>query len=197
MQRDTDPGPHLGDAELARFVDGTLPEEARACLEAHLASCAECRAELHSVVRIVRTRSSVRRRSLLPIATALAAGLALVLVSRSRPIEVTPDAPSRRVRQLPESASSIEIVAPADESHLRSVESVTFTWRRLGEEAAYRLTLSDEAGRPIWSTATSDTTVVLPLEIALANGASYFWYVDALGVDGRSSTSGVRRFTVP
>jgi hypothetical protein len=34
------------------------------------------------------------------------------------------------------------------------------------------------------------------VDVSLSGGGTYFWYVDALDADGRSVTTGTRRFTI-
>jgi len=58
----------------------------------------------------------------------------------------------------------------------------------------YLIRVTDERGAAVWSTETGDTSVILPAEIALLSGRQYYWYVDALGADGRSLTTGTHRF---
>jgi anti-sigma factor RsiW len=102
-------GPHLDDT-LSAYLDDELAPAARRETEAHLAGCAECRAELEEVagarqaIRIMpvhATRrplldqafpaSTPRRRALWALAAAVAAAIALVL---PREPEVAPSLPS-------------------------------------------------------------------------------------------------------
>jgi hypothetical protein len=72
----------------------------------------------------------------------------------------------------------------------------TFAWHAGDAGSRFKLTLVDEQGATLWSVDTGDTVVTPPHDVFLAPGRTYFWYVDALGADGRSMTSGAHRFTV-
>jgi anti-sigma factor RsiW len=102
-------GPHLDDT-LSAYLDDELAPAARREAEAHLAGCAECRAELDEVaaarqaIRIMPVHSArrplldqafpastPRRRALWALAAAVAAAIAIVL---PREPEVAPSLPS-------------------------------------------------------------------------------------------------------
>jgi anti-sigma factor RsiW len=102
-------GPHLDDT-LSAYLDDELAPAARREAEAHLAGCAECRAELDEVaaarqaIRIMPVHSTrrplldrafpavtPRRRAVWALAAAVAAAIALVL---PREPEVAPSLPS-------------------------------------------------------------------------------------------------------
>src|SRR5688572_22565271 len=64
---------HLDSNQIAAYVDGGVHGEERMSIEAHLAGCAECRAEVADVSRIVRTAPAARRfpsRIWIPVAAA-------------------------------------------------------------------------------------------------------------------------------
>jgi len=67
---------------------------------------------------------------------------------------------------------------------------IRFTWSAGPEGSTFRFTLLDERGERVWSSETGDTTIVLPAEIEVTPGRSYYWYVDALAPDGRTLTAG-------
>src|SRR5688572_19024755 len=70
---------HLESNEIAAYVDGDVHGEDRLSIQAHLAACAECRAEVAEVSRIVRTAPAARRiPSRVWIPAAAAAVFALV-----------------------------------------------------------------------------------------------------------------------
>jgi anti-sigma factor RsiW len=102
-------GPHLDDT-LSAYLDDELAPAARREAAAHLAGCAECRAELDEVatarqaIRILPVHSAYRplldqafpasnprRRAVWALAAAVAAAIALVL---PRDPEVAPSLPS-------------------------------------------------------------------------------------------------------
>jgi hypothetical protein len=90
---------------------------------------------------------------------------------------------------------TLEAISPLDGA-VTAKDSVVFTWRSLGTEVSYRLTLTDERGDLIWSVGTTDTMVLLPSSAKLLSGRTNIWYVDALLADGRSATTGARRFRI-
>ncbi len=182
------PNLHLETGEVASYLDRALAPDEQARVEAHLADCADCRRELIEVSRLRHARFRSRWWVLGPALAAAAA--ALFFVTRS------PDTPATEpvLRDGGEPALTIGLVAPGDSAV--SPGSLTFTWRSAAPRASYRLTLSDERGDVVWSATSIDTTQRPPSRVSWRTGRTYFWYVDALLPDGRSVTSGVRRFTV-
>ncbi len=182
------PNLHLETGEVASYLDRALAPDEQARVEAHLADCADCRRELIEVSRLRHARFRSRWWVLGPALAAAAA--ALLFVTRS------PDTPATEpvLRDGGEPALTIGLVAPGDSAV--SPGSLTFTWRSAAPRASYRLTLSDERGDVVWSATSIDTTQRPPSRVSWRTGRTYFWYVDALLPDGRSVTSGVRRFTV-
>src|SRR5207302_10761246 len=107
-------------------------------------------------------------------------------------------APSEGVRAAAGrgAAASIQVpvIAPPSDSAVDAAR-VVFVWRSMEPRGPCRLTLMDAAGARLWSISTRDTWVTLPVEVRVAPGRTYLWYVDALAGDGRSSSSGVRSFS--
>ena len=194
-----EPAPHLRTAEVAGYVDGALTSSDNERVRAHLAECDECRAEVMAVHRLVRTQP-LQRRSRILIPTALAAAaVAFVLIARFQGSESStrPDiVRSDSVSADADAVVRIGVVEPHDGDTVPATRA-RFGWRALTADATYRFTLTDQSGRTVWTTSAPDTLVMLPSEITLQSGSSYFWYVDALRSDGRSATSGVHRVVVP
>jgi hypothetical protein len=86
-------------------------------------------------------------------------------------------------------------VTPAEGASVRG-DSVAFLWRSEGSDVHYVLTVTDQNGDVVWTEGTQDTIIVPPREIGLKPDGVYFWYVDALLADARSSTTGVREFII-
>lgn len=197
--REKTAGAHLTNGEIAAYLDHKLSAADQARVEGHLAECEPCRAEVLEVAGLLE---SLPRRTRWYVAgpAAAAVAAAVVLFLMFRPGEISgPRPPVMRGDQAPagEATASIEVVTPAAGQTI-SPESLVFTWRAAGTDAHYRLTLTDEDGDIVWSTALSDTSYVLPPELVLQRGRVYFWYADALLPDGRSVTTGVREFrTLP
>jgi hypothetical protein len=182
---------HLENGLAAAYVDGRLVAEDLAWVEAHLAECDACRLEIVAVRRLLRRRT--RRFAWLAVAgLGVAAALLLVLF---RPSEQDG---SRKPPLRGGDASVVEAPVAIDPpaNAMISTESIRFTWRGSGAAVSYRLTLTDERGDVVWSTQTTDTAVVISRSVRLGSGRVYYWYVDALLPDGRSTTTGVHRFDV-
>jgi len=89
-------------------------------------------------------------------------------------------------------AARLAVVAPTASAEV-AVDSVVFTWRSAGVGANYRVTVATEDGSTVWTGTTGDTTVSLPDSVTLAPSRTWFWYVDALFPDGRSTSTGIQR----
>jgi anti-sigma factor RsiW len=208
-------GAHLSDSELAGFVDNRLDQAARHLAMAHLDACAECRAELIAITNLARGAavsssqrltgssshrlivSSWRRGRGLVVASvgALAAGLAGIMLYRGT---VDPGEPADTVR-APVIASTesprIVAVAPRDGASLQRQADRVFTWQSYDSDN-YRFVILQEDGTPLWSLDTHDTSLVLPADVSLRPGGTYFWRVDA-HADGITASSGTMRLQVP
>ena len=177
---------HLSPESLSGFLDDDLSADERTGVEIHLASCAECRAELADV----RSLLLPRKRSWLPFlvpAAAAAAVLLVLLLPRDAQV------PSG-TRAGPPAEMPLAVVSPAPGAEVAQ-GPVTFTWRSAGAGASYALTLQESDGRVAWTSLVTDTVAVLPDSLALAPGRTWFWFVDVMLPDGRALSTGVRRFT--
>jgi hypothetical protein len=185
---------HLSSEELSAYLSNVAGETERENVERHLLSCAECRAELIDGQRALATVPSSKRvnRTWYGVAGLAAAAAILVSVWPSREVDRALQ-PVERNTPPASAAGAITIVSPVPGSQM-DASSRTFTWRR-DDGSSYKVTVTDETGRSIWSLTTQDTTVVLPSSVELAPGSRYFWYVDALRPDARSVTSGINSFS--
>lgn len=179
---------HLDATEVAAYVDGTLEQAARARVDAHLADCDDCRAEVVAVRRMVVGAPRWRRW---PVLAALAAAAVLLLV-------IWPRAPDQRgpersvVRDGEPAAAAVVLVAPDSVATL----PLSFAWHAVPDATTYRLSLTSATGELIWSGSTPDTAITVPDSVSLPAGGPYYYYVDALLADGTSGTSGVREVRV-
>jgi len=184
---------HLSDEEMARYLDRSLSAAERGEVDGHLASCAECRAEVRAAAQIVR---DLGQRSLWIRGSALAAAAAAVALIVTNPFaqDETRD-PTLRGPDTPLDVGDRQVTAvtPEDGASVQRSE-LTFVWRPLEADARYRFTLTNVLGEDIWSVDTVDTSLMVPADIELQQGENYLWYVDALLLDGRSVTTGTRRF---
>lgn len=185
--------PHISASELAAFVDRTLAPKQRAIIAAHLADCAECRAELVSATTAIAShgRGANRRRRTWTLGAVAAAAALLVVVVLPR-ADFATDPASGVERRAVERAGMLVTTAPEDGAVLET-DNVTLSW--LGEEgSSYRVTVTDDGGTTLWSALTSDASVAVPAGV-LAPAGRHYWYVDALRADGSSASSGARTFS--
>jgi len=178
---------HLDADHVAAMIDGTLDDEERARVVAHLADCALCRQEIADVRATQRSSpSSVRLRWVGSAAAAVLAGIFLIgpLLSRE------PAGPV--LRAAPAGSDVIEITAPSPTPD--PDRELVFTWRAVEPGAIYTLILMDESADVIWRVdGVRDTTARLPSDHPLQRGTTYLYAIDALLPDGRTITSGTRR----
>ena len=182
---------HPSPEEIAAYLSDALAPNERAVIEAHLARCRACRRQVTSAHALLRARP----RSLRWIGLAIAAALVVVLI-RPWSFRDTSDGGrdiERARPAAPAGSQAITALTPADGDTI-TVADVRFSWRGPRPELLYHLTLTDPGGRAVWATETRDTTAVLPPNVILEPGARYFWYVDALGTDAASWTTGTRVF---
>lgn len=206
-----EPFPHPSENVLAAFLDGEVGTDERARVEAHLERCPACRRALAETVEVLGAPSvgmssvgtsltTTRRRGRLPllaIGMALAASIAGVVVLRRAPSSPTDiegrtrnaAAPSGLDERIPQ----ITVVAPANGAE-RVAEHPAFVWRSVAADR-YGFRLLTDDGTAVWSSETADTTVVLPQDVRLERGRSYFWHVDALAA-GIVARTRAQRFTV-
>jgi hypothetical protein len=66
----------------------------------------------------------------------------------------------------------------------------------MGPDVRYRFSLTRSDGSEVWNGGTGDTTLTLLPDVALSVGETYFWWVDALLLDGRSVTTDLQPLTI-
>lgn len=191
---------HLTSNDVAAYLGPRLAQDDRRRVEAHLALCSECRAEVREVRSMLQSAPSARRSRAPAIALLGAAAAALLLLvtpwsALRRPGTATSGIGAER-SVLPDAGrDSVQIVAPAlDESV--APRSLRLVWRRGSRDAQFTVTLLNAQGDIRWSTTTRDSSVVVPDSVALASEATWVVYVDALRSDGTSARSSPRTFTV-
>lgn len=171
---------HLEVDETAAYVDGGVTGAERARMEAHLAACADCRAEVADVHRIVRSGGTSRGRATrVWIPAAAAAVLALMWAA------------PRALRQLGEPQHREEAVtmtvAPRPLIPVGSVDTVSaLVWAAVPSANSYRVRVFDADGTLLWERETADTVAAVPDSILLTPQGfllvpqrSYYWRVEA------------------
>lgn len=187
---------HLSDELVTAWLDGELDVESRARVAAHLADCDRCREEIVAVRQLLVQQSATelpvqRRRPIRYLVGAAAAAAAvwfLLVPSVRGPESRQRDGTNPDAGAVP----AVRVVAPGGE--VERADGTTFTWRAVGRDAQYTLTLTDAAGALLWQISTPDTAIVLPDHVQLAADRAYFWTVDALLADGDAATSGLKGF---
>lgn len=187
---------HPAAEDIAAYLSGQLAPGASSALDAHLADCRECRRLVVSSRRLLRTHRAPSRLIWL-VPPAAAAVLALVLLARVPGPDPWGGEPLRSDSAAAgsEPTIAIPIVFPAEGSMVRA-DAMVFVWRARAGGPLYRLSLTDAAGRELWSGETTDTILAPPARVLLEPGQTYFWTVDALTADGLSLTTRSKRFTV-
>lgn len=179
---------HLEPHEIAAYVDGDAGGEQRASIDAHLAVCAECRAEVADVSRIVRTvpvAGGVSRRIWIPAAAA--AALALLWVAPRALREQ--GGPQHREEAV------TTTVAPRPIAPVGPVDTVTdLVWSSVPYANNYRVRLFDADGTVLWEHESADTVVAMPDSIALRRQLLYYWRVEAHTGFDRSAASELVEF---
>jgi hypothetical protein len=178
--------------DLTSYLEGTLPSDRAAALEAHLAHCDACRADFVAARRALQPshRWPIRLLGGALLAAALLVGIPSLW---SRLGQVGPSGLERG--EPAPVAPLVSIAMPADGAPVPA-GAVQLIWRSVGADVQYRVTVTDSAGGRIWSAERPDTTLTLDATL-LSKASSYYWFVDALLADGRTRTSGTHRFSTP
>jgi len=172
------PDGHLDPHEVASYLSGAADPGARVRLEAHLADCEDCTAELVAVRRLHRPAAPTGGR--IALGAAAAAVIAVVLLG--------PRLGGRHVVEPPpvrgdSAADAVAAIAPPEGATLSGTP--TLVWRSLRDATAFRVAITSESGDSVWAAVVSDTAVTPPAGV-LATSSLYYWYVDALRNDGSS-----------
>jgi hypothetical protein len=164
---------HLPAHEIAAYADGSLAGDDRSRVESHLAACADCRAEVLEVSRIVRTAPGARRAPRrLWVPAAAAAALVLLWLG--------PRALHESTAEVHRDRTVATTVAPRPVAPVGVVDSArSLVWASLPRAERYRVALFDSEGRVLYEAQPADTSVALPDSIALAPGQTYLWKVEA------------------
>jgi hypothetical protein len=181
---------HITDDQLAGYLDRSLSSGAREQVEGHLADCAECRAEVLATARLLRSKKS---RKQWYVGSSLVAAAAVVLLVVANPFSTSTPGEAALRGPLDPGNQLISAVGPEDDATIGR-DGLTFVWSAIEPDARYHITLTNARGDDLWRDETTDTSMTVPASVNLVPGESYFWYVDALLLDGRSVTSGTRRF---
>lgn len=174
---------------MVAYLERRLDPTERARVEAHLADCAECTAEIADVRRLSRRAASPRRRIWSYSAAAAAAGLLLAVWIQSdwrRPGSPEFREPINPAAEVPSQLAPIGTdTAP-----------VTFRWSPVLGADRYRISLFDAEGSVLWEREVPGSTSVLPDSIRLTPGETYLWQVEARKGVGRWSATPLTEFRI-
>lgn len=182
-------GPHLTDAQVAAFIDGSLAGPDRLSAAAHLAACDECRDEIVSASSLAASIPR-RNRGRLPLVFATMAAAAAVLAVLWLPPKTNLD--QQMLERAADKSPGVVVASPADGTIVDS-DSVTLSWQGKSD-ASYRVTITDAGGRTLWTTTTTESHARVPDGELPADSSIVYWYVDALRADGTSVSSGLQSF---
>jgi hypothetical protein len=183
---------HLSAADIAAFIDHSLPLDARADAEIHLSGCDRCREELASCARLTGNAPlAQRRRVTWPMAGLAAAAVIVAIVLR--PTAARIDRGASVERASVGAGSRMTIVSP---SGLVTRADLHFVWRRDDQSSGYRVILTDSIGAPAWTDDVVDTSAAPPVTVRLKSGSLYFWRVESLHADGSATQSDATPFRI-
>ena len=179
---------HLAPELIAAFLDRTLSPAVQREVEAHLAECRDCRVEVLEVQRIAGSVPGRRRWAAVPLLAAAAAAVVLVVT------QVGDGSSPRHREPAVQSSVAPTTLEPAGQVHRLDA----LTWTSVVGADRYRAAVFDTAGRVLWETIVSDTTVAVPASVAggLDAAGSYFWSVRARVAWDRWTESGLTEFRV-
>ncbi len=163
---------HLAPNDLAAYIDHALTGERRARIEAHLARCPECRAEVSDAARIIATLPRARwtGRRLVASSAAVAAVLLIFLLPRVN------REPAASHRESPVTT----VVSPIPVSPVGAIDSIgVFSWTSVPHADRYRVRIFDTNGSVLFERATPDTILSLPSSVSLHAAQTLYWQVQA------------------
>lgn len=181
---------HIETGLVAAYVDGRAATAEAAKIEAHLAECADCRRELIEVRRLLPRKA--QRWAWSAVGVLAAAAVLLLVVSRPGGQRASDGSTTRGGQPEPSTPSAL---APAEGSTVAGA-GMLFVWSSVEGATAYRFTLTDERGDVAWTTESADTNVAPAPSVRLLGGHTYYWSVDVLLPDGRSTTTGFHSFRI-
>jgi hypothetical protein len=196
---------HPSPEELLALVQREGPEEQRLEVLDHVMACDDCRSDfelLRAVEDAGATAPTATEAPALPdviplrrpgrrwtrfVPMALAAALLLAVGLSVGVPRFGGDATSDVMRG---EADAVTLLSPSTEAAAGS--PILFAWRPIAGARRYELEVVDGGGTAVYSTATSDTAVLLRDVSALAAGVEYQWWVRAVTDTGAQPRSTLR-----
>lgn len=196
---------HLAESDIAGYLDQDLSPDERKRVTEHLEACDDCRSEIVATARVLgqdwsrqpapAPEQNVRKHRHIGVrVAALAAAAVVAVVVLARPgVGPSDQIIPGQERFSTEGVEQLIAHAPPAGSSVRR-ENLRFVWADRGTES-YRITVTAEDGRLLWSHALADTTIVPPAAVELDSGDRFFWYVDAIS-NGVVARTGAQSFVV-
>jgi hypothetical protein len=181
---------HLDPRDVAAYVDRAATASERTRIESHLATCAECRAEVSDAARIIASlpRSRAARRGLIVSAAGIAAMLLVFMWPRADRDNTFP-----QHRESPVTTT----ISPVILAPVGVVQSANaFTWSSVPHTSRYDVRVFDAEGSVVWHGETPDTVLARPATIALRAGQPYYWKVEAQTGFERSASTDLVEFSI-
>lgn len=170
--------------ELVAVVERRGSEEERARVLNRVLKTVEGRRELDLVrAAVVAARPPARRSYWMPMS--IAAGLLIAVAGGTMLLRNRPTDDVMRG-----TSSAIVLASPSEP--VSDTLPVLFAWRRVPTAHSYEIELVNDAGDLVFQRALTDTTVVLPRDVALKPGATYLWRVIARTPAGSASSESRR-----
>lgn len=188
MDAETKARSHLSTEDVAAYVDRALSAADRSRVEAHLADCDDCRDEVVTVTRLLRTRRQPVRWYIPAGAAAAAVALLLLWPGPAREPSVPP---SYREPAIAAAAAPVPITPRGT-----TAAATRLVWSSVPRAERYRLFLFDDVGRVVWETQLPDTSAMFPTAVRLRSGLRYFWKVEAQTGWNRWVASDLVEFTI-
>lgn len=174
--------------ELRALAERDGAEAARLSLLDHAMTCASCRREFELLRATVAARPRARRRTRAGLA---AAAMIALLVGGSLVWRLGDERTGPPVMRGGDQA--VRVVEPEGPV---SGEPTALVWRAHPSAVRYAVQVTDEDGRAIVSEETRDTTLTVSDPAEFTAGGEYFWWVEAIRLDGTRVRSEPQRFTV-
>ena len=181
---------HLEPNEVVAYVDRVTTASTRTRIESHLATCAECRAEVIDAARIITTLPR-------PRATRLRAGVSAAGIAAMLLVVLWPLADRQPGNQQHRESAVTATIAPVILTPVGPVESANaFSWSSVPHADRYDVRVFDSDGSVVWQRQTTDTVVAPPPTIGFRTGRPYYWKVEAHTGFDRSTGSELIEFSI-
>jgi len=210
---------HPDERELLLYLEDKASQTDRGRIEAHLGQCEKCSnlfADLFRLSRIVeqpapfdvseavlkqatdivargKSRNWLSLTFLTPPFRIAVAGAAVVAIVLTTYLLVPREEPAQFRSDKVEETPALEFY-PRDGTVVTE-KTPEFRWNSIGESAAYRFSLLDEAAAVIWVNDCRDTSLNLPPSVVLQPGKTYLWRVESFLADKALERSALHAFT--